>query len=63
MDSISAQATSAAAAVATRPAPEVAARTTQDDDKANETPAYAKSEAEAVPPPKKGLGASVDLFA
>jgi len=62
MDSISAQATQAAAAVAARPAPEIAARTTQDDDRANEAPAYAKSEDEATPPPKKNRGASIDLF-
>jgi hypothetical protein len=61
MDSISAQGTAAATAAAARPAPEVTPRTTQDDDRANEAPAYAKSEAEATPPPKKGLGAEVDV--
>ncbi len=63
MDSISSQVTAAASAVASRPAPEVSARTTQDDDKANEAPAFAKSETAATPPPKKGLGVAIDLFA
>ena len=62
MDSIATQATAAAAAVASRPAPEVTVRTTQDDDRANEAPAFATSEDEATPPPKKNRGASIDLF-
>jgi hypothetical protein len=62
MDSLSAQATHAAVAASARPAPELTARTTQDDDRANEAPAFAKREDEATPPPKKTRGASIDLF-
>ncbi len=62
MDSISSQATAAAVAVAARPAPEITARTTQDDDRANEAPAFTRREDQATPPPKK-LGATLDLFA
>ncbi len=63
MDTLSNLGTAAAAAVASRPSPEIAVRTTRDDDKANEAPAFAKSAVAATPPPKKGLGASLDLFA
>jgi hypothetical protein len=62
MDSISAQATSVAVAASPRPAPEVTDRTTQDDNKANEAPAFATSEAQATPPPKKAIGGTVDFF-
>jgi hypothetical protein len=62
MDSLATQATIAAIAAAPRSSPDVAARTTQDDDRANATPAFATSEDEATPPPKKGLGTSVDVF-
>lgn len=62
MDSLSTQATTAAVAASARPAPGLAARTAQDDDQANEAPAYAKSEDEATPPPKKNRGASIDIF-
>ena len=63
MDNLSTLGTAAAAGSAPRPSPEISTRTTRDDDKANEAPAFAKSEAAATPPPKKGLGASIDLFA
>lgn len=63
MDSLSTLGTAAAAANLARPTPEIASRTTQNDNKANETPAVATSETAATPPAKKGLGSSVDLFA
>jgi hypothetical protein len=63
MDSLSNLGTAAATASAPRPSPEIAARTAQDDDKTNEAPAFAKSEVAATPPPKKGLGVALDLFA
>lgn len=63
MDSLSTQATQAAIAAAPRLAPEVSARTTQDDDRANEAPAFASSEDHATPPPKKtARGSTLDVF-
>jgi hypothetical protein len=63
MDTLSNIGTAAATASAPRPTPEISARTAQDDDKANEVPAFAKNETQATPPPKKGLGVALDIFA